>query len=262
VKFGQLTPLVCHGRSKIIEWLPSKVDLCETRNAKWNRSILSRSEASVFFFLVPVFVASGLAISLLPSIPLSLVPFYFLISNGEQVADRQHLIFDLFYYTDRRLPTAPSVDPFEERQRVQFPPSQSQWQQVRHQPKPQQPARFPLLLSGPGYQGGPGASSSLLPAFPSPGKTVPSFTGELLPNDQWETKPFYRGSSKAERPTIETEGAVPERKKGRKSPAVKSEPGTPPEEGASTSTSTGAATTARRRASTKVAIACNFCRGE
>jgi hypothetical protein len=65
-----------------------------------------------------------------------------------------------------------------------------------------------------------------------------------------------------ERPVIETQGAVPERKKVQRSPGVKKEPGTPTVESASTSTSTGATTSTRKKRSSKVTVACDFCRGE
>ena len=73
---------------------------------------------------------------------------------------------------------------------------------------------------------------------------------------------MYQGSSMTEPPVIESQGAAPERKKAQKSPTVKREPGTPTEEGGSTSASTSATTLSRRKASTKVTVACDFCRGE
>ena len=51
-------------------------------------------------------------------------------------------------------------------------------------------------------------------------------------------------------------------KKAQRLPAVKKGPGTPAEEGGSAGTSTGAKTSTKRRATTKVAVACWFCRGK
>ncbi|KAF9648185.1 hypothetical protein BDM02DRAFT_3129260 [Thelephora ganbajun] len=161
---------------------------------------------------------------------------------------------------ERRPPTSYTMNPVEEQQRLQLPPSQPQLQQVRHQPQPQQPARFSQLLSGPGYQVGIGASSSSQSTPPSRGQTTSSFPGGLYSEGRSEIKSLYQGSSMAEHPAIETQEAVSERKEAQRSPAVK-EPGTPTEEGASTSTSTGATTSTRRKPSTKVTVACDFCRG-
>jgi len=66
----------------------------------------------------------------------------------------------------------------------------------------------------------------------------------------------------AEPPAIETQEAVPEQKKVQRSPIVKKDPGTSAEEGGSPSTGTGATTSTRRKPSTKVSVACDFCRGE
>jgi len=144
------------------------------------------------------------------------------------------------------------ANPFEEQQRLQRPPSRPQRQQVHHQPQPQQPARFSQLLSGPGYQGGIGPSSSSQSASSSRSQTISSFAGgELYSEGQPEIKPLYQGSSIAEHPAIETQGPVPGRKRAPRTHAVKRGPGTP-----------GPGTSARRRASSKVTVACNFCRGE
>jgi len=146
------------------------------------------------------------------------------------------------------------VNPFEDQQRLQQ-------QHVHHQPRPQ-PARFSQLLSGPGYQGGVGASSSSQSASSSRSQTIFSFSCGLYSEDQSEIEPLYQGSSTAEPPVIETQEAVPGRKKARRSPAAKKGFGTPTEEGGSTGTSAGATTSTRRKPTTKVAVACDFCRGK
>ena len=66
----------------------------------------------------------------------------------------------------------------------------------------------------------------------------------------------------AESPAIETREAVPEQKKAQGSPIVMKDPGTSTEEGGSPSTGTGATTSTRRKPTTKVSVACEFCRGE
>lgn len=99
-------------------------------------------------------------------------------------------------------------------------------------------------------------------ASSSQSQTLPSFSSELYSEGQPEIKPFHQGGSMGEPPVIEMQGAVPERKKAQKSPVVKKEPGTPTEEGGSTSASTGVTTSTRRKPSTKVTVACDFCRGE
>ena len=164
--------------------------------------------------------------------------------------------------TERRSPIY-TINRLEEQQRLQHPPPQQQQrQQVHHQPQPRQPARFSHLLSGPGYQGGIGASSSPQSRPPSQSQTLPSFSRELYSEGQSEIKPLYQASSIARPPAIETQEAVPEQRKVQRSPVVKNEPGTSAEEGGSTSTGTGATTSKRRKPSTKVTVACNFCRGE
>ena len=196
-------------------------------------------------------------------IPLSLFP----ISIEEQIADRRHhavFIICLFSSTERRSPTTYSMNRFDDQQRHQHPPPQEQpqRQQVHHQPQPRQPARFSHLLSGPGYQGTAGASSSSQPRSPSRSQTLPSFPSELYSEGPSEIKPVYQGGSMAESPVIETQEAVPEQKKVQRSPGVKNEPGTSTEEGGSTSTGAGATTSTRRKPTTKVTVACDFCRGE
>lgn len=132
---------------------------------------------------------------------------------------------------------------------------------VLPQPQPQQPARFSQLLSGPGYQGGVGASSSSQSTSSSRSQTIPSFAGELYSEGQSEIKPFYQGSSMGEPLAIETQEAASERKKAQRSSAVKRSR-TPAEDGASTSQSVGTTASMRRRPATKVTVACNFCRGK
>lgn len=117
-------------------------------------------------------------------------------------------------------------------------------------------------MSGPGYQGGVGTSSSSQSASTSQSQTTPNFSDELYSEGQSEIKSIYQGRSMTEPPVIELQGAVPERKKVQKSPTANKEPGTPTEEGGSTSASTSATTLTRRKASTKVTVACDFCRGE
>lgn len=155
-----------------------------------------------------------------------------------------------------------SMNPFEEQQRLQRQPRQLQRPQVQHQPQPQRPKRIPQLLSGPGYQGSTGASSSSQPASTSQSQTLSNLPGELYSEGKPEIKPSHHGSSMAEGPAIGMEGAVPERKKVRRSPAVKKEPGTPTLEGGSTNTSTGTTTSTRKKPAGKVMVACDFCRGE
>ena len=128
--------------------------------------------------------------------------------------------------------------------------------------QPRRPVWFPNPPSGPGYQGGIGASSSSQSRSSSRSQTLPSFSSELYPEGQPEIKPLYQGSSMAESPAIETQEAVPEQKKAQRSPIMKKDPGTSTEEGGSPSTGTGATTSTRRKPSTKVSVACEFCRGE
>jgi hypothetical protein len=84
----------------------------------------------------------------------------------------------------------------------------------------------------------------------------------LYSEGQSEIKPLYQGSSMVEPPVIETQEAAPEQKKAKRSPAAKKERRTPVEEGGSTSKSTGATTSTRRKPSSKVQVACHFCRGK
>ena len=181
----------------------------------------------------------------------------FLIPN-EQITDQPHHVLSLivgrFSFTERRPPNAYPANPFDEHQRLHR-------QQVHHQPQPQQPARFSQFLNVPGYQGGMGASSSSQSASSSRSQTISSFAGELYSEGQPEIKPFYQGSSMAEHPAIETREAVPGRKKARRSPAVRRGPRAPTEGGIA-GPSTGATTSAKGKSLAKVAVACNFCRGE
>jgi len=233
-------------------------DLSETRNARWNRSLPSRSEVSLVPSLDPTSCVRHLS-RRHDSLPVPrfcyLLSRLFLISN-EQMADRPHhvlffIIIRRFSFTERRPPTVYPANPFEEQQRLQRPPSRPQRQQVHHQPQPQQPARFSQLLSGPGYQGGIGPSSSSQSASSSRSQTISSFAGELYSEGQPEIKPLYQGSSMTEHPAIETHGPAPGRKRAPRTHAVKRGPGTP-----------GPGTSARRRTTAKVTVACNFCRGE
>ena len=163
---------------------------------------------------------------------------------------------------ERRPSTVYPMNPFEEQRGLQRPPSQPQRQQVPHQPQPQQPARFSQLLSGPGYQGSIGTSSGSQSGPPSRSQTISSFAGELYSEGPPEIKPLYQGSSMAEHPAIETQKAVPGRKKARRSAAVKKEPGMSMGEGGSAGPSTGAMTSTKGKPLAKVSVACNFCRGE
>ena len=195
------------------------------------------------------------------------LPVPFLISNGELIADRQHdglFIRAVFSPTDRRPPilNPTNQNPFEGQRRAQRPSPQLQRLQVHHQPQPQQPVRIPPLLSGPGYQRIVGTSSSPQLASTGESQKVSRFSGELYSGGQSEIKPLHQGSSKAEHPVIETQGGVPERKKVQRSPGVKKEPGTPTVESGSGSTSTGATSSTRKKAASKVTVACDFCRGE
>lgn len=167
-------------------------------------------------------------------------------------------IICLFSFTERRSPTTYPMNRSEEQQRVQRPPSPQQRQQAYHQPQPRQPAWFPNPPSAPSYQGGIGASSSSQSRSSSRSQTLPSFSSELYSEGQPEIKPLYRGSSMAEPPAIETQEAVPEQRKPHRSPIVNKDPGTSTEEGGSPST--GIST--RRKPSTKVSVACEFCRGK
>jgi len=171
-------------------------------------------------------------------------------------------IICLFSFTERRSPTTYPMNRSEEQQRAQRPPSPQQRQQAYHQPQPRQPAWFPNPPNVPGYQGGIGASSSSQSRSSSRSQTLPSFSSELYSEGQPEIKPLYRGSSMAEPPAIETQEAVSEQKKPQRSPIVRKDPGTSTEEGGSPSTGTGATTSTRRKPSTKVSVACEFCRGE
>ena len=164
-----------------------------------------------------------------------------------------------FSVAERRPSIAYVTNPFEEQQRLQRPLPQ---QPVRYQPQPQQSARFSQLLSGPGYQGGVGASSSSQSASSSRSQTIPSFPGDPYPGGPPGVEPLYHGGSMAEPPAIEMQEASPGQKKAQRSPTVKKGPGTPPEEGGSTSASAGATTSTKRRTSTKVSVACGFCRGK
>ena len=197
-------------------------------------------------------------------IPLSVIPSFslFQLRNGLLIDIAVYFIHGLCYFTERRPPTTYPTNPFEDQLRLQLPPSQSQRQQVHHQPQPRQPARFSQLLSGPGCQGGTGASSSSQSASTSQSQTGPGTSSELYSEGEPEITSMYQESSMAEHPAIETQGTVPERRKAQRSPTIKREPGTPTEEGGSTTTSTSATTSTRRKASTKVTVACDFCRGE
>ena len=195
-------------------------------------------------------------------------PVLFLISNEELITDRQHyglFIRAVFYSAERRpLTLYPAKEnPFEDQRGIQRPSPQLQGLQVHHQPQSGRPARFPPLLSGPGYQRSVGTSSrsSSQLASASQSQKISSSSGELY-GGQSEIKPLHQGSSKAEHPVIETQGAVPERKKVHRSPGVKKEPGTPTVESGGASTSTGVTSSTRKKASSKVTVACDFCRGE
>jgi len=180
------------------------------------------------------------------------------------VADRPHHVLGIvrpFAFAERTPPTTYLTVPFEERQRLQRLPSQPLRQQVHHQPQPQQPVKFPLLLSETGYQGGAGASSSSQLASSSRNQRISSFTSGLYSEGQSEIELLCHGSPMAKPPAIEAQEAAPERKQPHRSPAVKRESGTPTEEDGSTSASAGPTTSTRRKPSTKVEVACQFCRG-
>jgi hypothetical protein len=107
-----------------------------------------------------------------------------------------------------------------------------------------------------------GASSSSPSASSSRSQTVSSFAGGLYSEGQPEIKPFYRASSMAEHLAIETQEAVPERKKARRSHAAKKELRMLIEEAGGAGPSTGATTPTKKKSSAKVTVACNFCRGK
>lgn len=169
-----------------------------------------------------------------------------------------HIICGLFYFTDRRPHT---VNPFEGQQRHHRPSPQPQRLQVHQQPQPQQPERIPQLLGEPGHQGSVGTSSNSQSAPTRQSQTAKSFSSKLYSEGQQEIKSSHQESSLAEHPAIGTRGAIPERKKVRRSPAVKKEPGKR-KGGGSTNASTGTTTSTRKKPSSKVAVACHFCRGE
>ena len=171
-----------------------------------------------------------------------------------------YFIRGLFYFTERRPPTMYPMSPFDEQQRLQRPPPQPQRPQIHHQPQPRQPMRFQQLLSEPVRQGGMRTPSSSQSGSTSQSRTVSSFPGELCSEGQSEIKPSHQRGSMGEHPVIETQGAVPERKKAQRSPAVKREPETQAADGGSTSASTGT-TSSRKKPSSKVTVACDFCRG-
>lgn len=203
------------------------------------------------------FIALDPAIFLIPP---SLVPSFSLFQTGGRLLIDNitvYFIRGLFYFTESRPPITYPINPFEEQQRLQ-----RQRLQVHHQPQPQQPQRFRQLLSGPGYQGSTGTSSSSQAASTSQSRTIWSFSSELYSEGKSEVEPLRQGSLAAEHPAIGAQGAVPGRKKAQRSSAVKKEPGAPTVGGGSTSTSTGTTTSTRKRPSSKVSVACNFCRGE
>ena len=130
------------------------------------------------------------------------------------------------------------------------------------QPQPQRPARLSQLLNDASYQGGIGVPSRLKSASPSRSRTVSSFAGDLYNEGQSEIKPLYQAGSMWGPPAIEPQEAVPERKGTHSWPGVKKEPGPSTVGGASTSPSSGATNPTRKKPSTKVPVACDFCRSK
>ena len=257
VKFGQITPRArrasrLNPRLEDEDALRSSCELC---NARWIHLLLSQSEVSgsAHGFGPCDFLYSAIS-----------CPALFLISNEEQIADRRHhglFIRGPFCFTERRQPTLYPIHAFEGKQRLQRTPPQPQRLQVHHQPQPKQPERFPQLLSGSSYHGSVGASSSTQVASTSQNQTVPGFSGELYSEDQPDLKSLHQRSPLAEHATIETQGAVPERKKAKRPPVAK-EPRRPTTEDEGASPSTGTKPSIRKKPSNKVTVACDFCRGE
>lgn len=129
------------------------------------------------------------------------------------------------------------------------------------QPQPHQ-LGLPQFLSDASYQGGVGVPSRLKSASPSRSRTASSFAGDLYNEGQSEIKPLYQAGSMWEPPAIEPREAVPERKGTHRWPGVRKELGFSTAGGASTNPSSGATNPTRKKPSTKVPVACDFCRSE
>ena len=110
---------------------------------------------------------------------------------------------------------------------------------------PQQRSRTPHLLQPPSRRA---ESSSGI-------QGILMEDSRMLPQSDVPVRPPHDQYSE-----IDPQGAVRERKKARRSPASKEEPESTAEEGSSLNASTGS--TSIRKKSSKVTVACDFCRGE
>lgn len=129
-------------------------------------------------------------------------------------------------------------------------------------PRPQRLERLPSLLDNPSYQGNVRVTWSWKSDSPSRSRTDSSFAGDLNTEGQSEIRSLYHAGSMGKPPAIEAQEAAQDRKRAQIWPEVRKEAGPSTGKGASPSLRSGATNPTRKKPSTKVPVACDFCRSK